>query len=110
MAMDGSDRTGGNGEKNGECSVISADPPKLWCVPMKKRCIGAYPSAFKSSQSLQARRQLYSALAHPDCEDSLTCALIAGLFAGKRDALMPVENGVSTRVGWIWVPRDAFVQ
>jgi hypothetical protein len=40
MAMDGSDRAGGNGEKTVECPVISADPPKLWCGRMKKRCAG----------------------------------------------------------------------
>jgi hypothetical protein len=35
-----SKKTGVNGEKNGECAVISADPPKLWCVRMKNGVSG----------------------------------------------------------------------
>jgi len=51
---------------------------------------------------------MHPALAHADCEDALTCALIASLFAEKRDVLMPPETCVSSSEGWIWVPRDAF--
>ncbi len=52
----------------------------------------------------------YLALAYADCEDALTCALVARLFVEKRGALMPPEAGISPSEGWIWVPRDVFAQ
>ncbi|MBT2968938.1 MAG: hypothetical protein KME56_00375 [Candidatus Thiodiazotropha sp. (ex Ctena orbiculata)] len=70
----------------------------------------AYPSACKRSETIQALRQPYPVLSHADCEDALTCALVASLFAEKRGALKPPEADVSPSEGWIWVPRDAFAQ
>jgi len=72
--------------------------------------IVAYPSACKRSETIQSLRRPYPALSHADCEDALTCALVASLFAEKRSALMPPEADVTPGEGWIWVPRDAFAQ
>ena len=62
------------------------------------------------SETIQALRRPYSALSHADCEDALTCALVASLFAEKRSTLMPPEADVSPGEGWVWVPRGAFAQ
>ena len=59
---------------------------------------------------MQSLRQRYPALNHADCEDALTCALVGCLFAEKRSALMPPETDVSQNEGWIWLPKDVFVQ
>ncbi len=82
----------------------------VWSDGRNLTAIEAYPSACKCSETIQKRRQRYSALSHQDCEDSLTCALIASLFAEKRGALIPPEADVSPSEGWIWIPRDAFIQ
>jgi len=82
----------------------------VWSDGSNLTAIEAYPSACKRSETMQALRQPYPALSHADCEDALTCALIASLFAVKPSALMPPEADVSPTEGWIWVPKDAFVQ
>ena len=82
----------------------------VWSDGSTLIAIEAYPSACKSSETIQVLRRAYPELAHADCEDALTCALMAHLFAEKRDVLMPPETGVSASEGWIWVPRDAFGQ
>jgi len=95
--------------------VLARFTPKIaecgvWSDGSNITAIEAYPSACKRSETIQALRRPYSALSHADCEDALTCALVASLFGEKRSALMPPEADVSPSEGWIWVPRDAFVQ
>ncbi len=95
--------------------VLARFTPKIvecgvWSDGSNLTAIEAYPSACKRSETIQALRRPYSALSHADCEDALTCALVAGLFAEKPSSLMPPEADVSPSEGWIWVPRDAFVQ
>ncbi len=82
----------------------------VWSDDSNLTAIEAYPSACERSETIQALRRPYSALNHADCEDALTCALVASLFAEKLSSLMPPEADVSRSEGWIWVPRDAFVQ
>ena len=81
----------------------------VWSDNSNLTAIEAYPSAYKRSETIQALRRPYPALSHVDCEDALSCALVASLFAENRSALMPPEADVSPSEGWIWVPRDAFV-
>ncbi len=93
--------------------VLARYAPKVmecgvWSNGSTLTAIEAYPSACKSSETIQTLRQPYPALVHADCEDALTCALVASLFAEKRGALMPPETGISPREGWIWIPRDVF--
>ncbi len=95
--------------------VLARFAPKVvecgvWSDGSNLTAVEAYPSACKRSETIQALRRPYPALAHADCEDALTCALVANLFAEKRGALMPPEADVSSSEGWIWVPRDAFTQ
>lgn len=54
--------------------------------------------------------EAYPALTHADCEDVLTCAVVASLFAKKQAAFTPPEADVSLSEDWIWAPRYAFVQ
>jgi len=82
----------------------------VWSDGSNLTTIEAYPSACKRSVTIQALRWPYPALSHADCEDALTCALVASLFAEKRGALMPPEADVSPIEGWTWVPRSAFTQ
>ena len=95
--------------------VLARFVPKIvecgvWSDGRNLAAIEAYPSACKRSETIQALRRPYPALSHADCEDALTCALVASLFAEKRSALMPPEADVTPSEGWIWVPRDAFAQ
>ncbi len=82
----------------------------VWSDGSNLTTIEAYPSAYKRSKTIKVLRRPYPALTHADCEDALTCSLVASLFAEKRGALMPPEADFSSSEGWIWVPRDAFVQ
>jgi len=95
--------------------VLARFAPKIvecgvWSDGSNLTTIETYPSACKRSETIQALRRPYPALTHADCEDALTCALVASLFAEKRGALSPPEADVSPSEGWIWVPRDAFAQ
>jgi len=72
--------------------------------------IEAYPSACKCSETIRALRRPYPALTHADCEDVLTCAVVASLFAKKQAAFTPPEADVSLSEDWIWAPRYAFFQ
>lgn len=94
--------------------VLARFTPKIvgcgvWSDGSNLTAIEAYPSACKHSETIQALRQPYPVLSHADCEDALTCALVASLFAERRGALRPPEADVSSSEGWIWVPRDALM-
>ena len=107
------DMTGSQATKG--MHVLARLAPKVvecgvWSGRSNLIAIEAYPSACKRSETIQTLRRPYPALTHTDCEDALTCALIASLFVENRDALMPPAAGVSPSEGWIWVPRDAFPQ
>ncbi|PUB84841.1 MAG: hypothetical protein DBP02_07510 [gamma proteobacterium symbiont of Ctena orbiculata] len=95
--------------------VLARFAPKIvecgvWSDGSNLTAIEAYPSACKRSETIQALHRPYPVLSHADCEDALTCALVASLFAEKRGALIPPEADVSPSEGWIWVPMDAFFQ
>ena len=82
----------------------------VWGDGNNLTAIEAYPSVCKSSETIQTLRQPYPSLAHEDYEDALTCAIVAYLFAVRREALMPPIRSVSPSEGWIWVPTDAFAR
>jgi len=92
--------------------VLARFAPKIvecgvWSDDNNLTAIETYPSACKKSATIQEMRQQYSTLSHADCEDALTCALVASLFISMRDALIPPEHDISPDEGWIWVPTDA---
>ena len=89
---------------------LKVEEPGVWKDSGNFTVIETYPSACKSSKSMQSLLQRYAALNHPDCRDALTCALVGGLFAEKRSALLPPKTDVPQNEGWIWLPGDVFVQ
>jgi hypothetical protein len=82
----------------------------VWTDGESLTVLEAYPSACKNSSVINDLRSNYAPLGHGDKEAALTCALIASLYAKKRDMLLAPDQDISTREGWIWVPRDSFQQ
>ncbi|MGA8146781.1 MAG: hypothetical protein WB870_04295 [Gallionellaceae bacterium] len=78
----------------------------VWTDGDMLTAIEAYPSACKESASITALRQRFLSLQHEDEEHALTCALIAYLFAERREMLVAPDMTVSKSEGWIWVPKD----
>lgn len=78
----------------------------VWSDGRYITAIEAYPSACKGSTAIRQLRSHYLPLGHQDCEDALTCALLAYLFTRKRGSLAEPDSDVSRSEGWIWVPRD----
>jgi len=84
-------------------------PTAIRCGVWQQGCltaIEAYPSACKTSSTVQVLQEPLGKLAHDDLDDALTCALIAYLFANQPAALLAPEPSVPMAEGWIWVPRD----
>lgn len=79
----------------------------VWTDGSTLTAIEAYPAACKASQTIKELRARFPPLGHGDCEDALTCALIAHLFQTSREHLCEPEKSISGREGWIWIPRDA---
>ncbi len=82
--------------------VLARYAPKVvecgdWSDGSTLTAIEAYPSACKNSETIQDLSRPYPALAHADCEDALTCALVASLFAHNRDALVSPEADIFPR-------------
>jgi len=79
----------------------------VWTDNRHLVAIEAYPSACKTSRTMAMLRQGYPALDHEDKTDALTCALVAYMFAQKREALVPPDAALPPSEGWIWVPVDS---
>jgi predicted nuclease with RNAse H fold len=79
-----------------------------WSDGSRLTIIEAYPSACKTSTSLQRQLSIYSELPHEDCRDALICALIAERYARHKNTLMLPPVNIPPREGWIWIPRDVF--
>jgi hypothetical protein len=82
----------------------------VWSDGESLTAIEAYPSACKNSETINSLRADYGPMDHEDKEDALTCALIAQLYATRRDLLAGPDNDVPASEGWIWVPKDSLRQ
>jgi len=82
----------------------------VWSDGMSLTAIEAYPSACKDSATVQGLRRRFPRPDHEDKQDALTCALLAYLFATKREVLVSPEDTVLNSEGWIWVPKDGLRQ
>lgn len=71
----------------------------VWTDGASLTAIEAYPSACERSATIQALRRRYPPLGHKDVEDALTCALIAHLFTGRREALDAPVNAAPISEG-----------
>lgn len=76
----------------------------VWSDGLLLRAIEAYPTPARRARSIQQLRQPLGPAGHPDCEDALTCALVAWLFANRRKALLNPDSGAPLEEGWIWIP------
>jgi hypothetical protein len=74
--------------------------------------IEAYPAGGKYSPLLNTlRSSVRGNLGNSEDElDAITCALIAYLFANQFTGLQSPGPDVSSGEGWIWLPKDAFLE
>jgi hypothetical protein len=80
----------------------------IWTDNKGFSAVEAYPAGCRTSQVLKALLKDQHPLSPADLEDARVCALIAYLFINDRSLLQPPEDHVSSREGWIWIPRDVF--
>lgn len=78
----------------------------VWSDGAVLTAIEAYPSVCKGSATMRSLRHGYPALGHEDEDDALACALLAYLYAEQPGKLAWPSENVSSREGWIWVPKD----
>jgi hypothetical protein len=77
----------------------------VWTDGHRLRAIEAYPSACRESPVIAELLNGMSSLGHDDKDDARVCALIAYLFAIRRDELEEPSETVSFNEGWIWIPQ-----
>ncbi len=82
----------------------------VWTDGRALTVLEAYPSGCQHSATITKLRDRYDALDHEDKEDALTCALVAYLYAVKRELLAVPTSDIPVSEGWIWVPKDALRQ
>jgi len=92
--------------------VLACYAPKVidcgvWGDGSLLTAIESYPSPCEKSVLIKYLRKPYFELGHSDFEDALTCALVASLFAQRREDVVPPEDNSSNRGGWIWIATDA---
>jgi hypothetical protein len=92
----------------------------VWTDGNRLAAIEAYPSACKSSATMNELKQAFivgaegdalqqsylPGLDHSDHQDALTCALIAWLFHHQPDKLAQPFSDTPVQEGWIFVPAD----
>ena len=71
------------------------------------RAIETYPAACRGTKPVTEFLSSRPSLGHADKDDARICALIAYLFATKRDLLTEPPAEVPLGEGWIWIPRTA---
>jgi hypothetical protein len=79
----------------------------VWSDGKRFTAIEAYPSACKTSATMQQLIGRYPTMDHEDKQDALACALLGYLFASEPAKLATPDNSVPEAEGWIWVPLDA---
>jgi len=84
----------------------------IWTDGSLLTCIETYPSGCKQSDLIhthlrEIERTDTDLNLHQDEQDALICALIAYLFAFRRDRLTRPPEEIPNQEGWIWIPKDA---
>lgn len=82
----------------------------VWTDGHTLTVLEAYPSGCRRSATIGWLRSHYDALGHEDKEDALTCALVAYLYAKRRELLVAPTGDIPASEGWIWVPKDVLWQ
>lgn len=79
----------------------------VWTDGHGFRAIETYPTAYRNAPMVKTLLKGSKPLGHTDKDDARICAVVAHLFATKRDALEEPHDNVPHREGWIWVARQA---
>jgi predicted nuclease with RNAse H fold len=77
----------------------------VWTDGGSLRVIETYPAACRRAKPVKAYLGRRRSLGHDDKDDARTCAVIAYLFATKREVLEEPSAEVPPGEGWIWIPR-----
>lgn len=78
----------------------------VWTDGVQLTALEVYPSACKHSVTTHTLRAGYGAFPSQDEEDALLCALLAALYAARREVLWNPPADMPEDEGWIWVPLD----
>lgn len=79
----------------------------VWTDGHGFRAIETYPTACRETEVVKGLLKSHKPLGHSDKDDARVCAVVADLFATKRDALEGPHENIPHREGWIWVPKEA---
>ena len=77
----------------------------VWTDGDAFRAIETYPTACRNTKSVKRYLPSRKSLGHDDINDARICAVIAYLFATKRDLLEKPAAKVFIPEGWIWIPK-----
>lgn len=78
----------------------------VWTDGKHLRAIETYPAPCRSNKAITQLLKGREPLAHDDLTDARICALVAHLFATRRDSLVGPSNDVPLHEGWIWLPQQ----
>ena len=79
----------------------------VWTDGHGFRAIETYPTACRDTSVIKKLMKGSKPLGHNDKDDARVCALVAHLFATKRNTLEEPDNAAPNREGWIWVTKRA---
>lgn len=77
----------------------------VWTDGHGFRAIETYPTACRDTPEVKKVLKDSKPLGHNDKDDARVCAVIAHLFATKRNTLEEPDNAAPNSEGWIWIPR-----
>jgi len=77
----------------------------VWTDGHGFRAIETYPTACRDTPEVKKVLKGSKPLGHNDKDDARVCAVIAHLFATKRNRLEKPDNAAPNSEGWIWIPR-----
>ncbi len=88
--------------------VLAKFAPKIescgvWTDGLGFRAIETYPAACRDTPEVKKLLKGCKTLGHVDKDDARVCAVVAHLFATKRDTLEEPDDTVPSSEGWIWV-------
>ena len=78
----------------------------VWTDGHGFRAIETYPTACRDTPEVRELLKGSLSLGHDDKDDAHVCAVVAHLFATKRDTLEDPDATVPRSEGWIWVTRN----
>lgn len=80
----------------------------VWTDGIGFRAIETYPSACRDTPEVKRLLKGSKTLGHADIDDARVCAVVAFLFATKRETLEEPDAAAPSTEGWIWVTRSTY--